>query len=93
MLATSTLLAFILVGVAAASPLAATTFHVHEFRSTAPAGFTELGPASLQTTLNLCLALAQCDPDGLVDALYRVSDPDSDSYGQYLSKGEVRTSN
>ena len=40
-------------------------------------------------TLKLRLALAQSDPDGLIEALYSVSDPDSPRYGQYLSKAEV----
>ncbi|EIW55897.1 uncharacterized protein TRAVEDRAFT_22306 [Trametes versicolor FP-101664 SS1] len=71
------LAAFVLLGVAAASPLAATTFRI--------------GPASPQTTLSLRLALAQSNPDGVIDALYRVSDPDSTSYGQYLSKEEVES--
>lgn len=90
MFTASALLAFVLAGVAIASPLASTTFRVHELRPAVPSGFTEVGPASPQTTLNLRLALAQSDPDGLVDALYRVSDPDSEAYGQYLSKEEVR---
>lgn len=91
MFATSALLAFVLAGLATASPLVATTFRVHELRPAVPSGFTEVGPASPQTTLNLRLALSQSDPDGLADALYRVSDPDSEEYGQYLSKEEVRT--
>lgn len=86
MFALSTLLTFVLAGVAAA---AATTFSVHELRQTIPSGFTKVGPAPPQTMLNLRIALAQSDPDGVVDALYRVSDPDSDAYGQYLSKEEV----
>lgn len=90
MFAASGLLAFVLAGIAAAGPLAATNFRVHELRPAIPSGFTEVGPASPQTTLSLRLALAQGDPDGLVDALYCVSDPDSETYGQYLSKGEVR---
>lgn len=91
MFAASALLAFVLAGVVTASPLAATTFRVHELRPAAPSGFTEVGPALPQTALNLRLALAQSDPDGLVDVLYRVSDPNSEIYGQYLSKEEVRT--
>lgn len=91
MFAASALLAFVLVRVAAASPLAATTFRVHELRPAVPSGFTAVGPAPPQTTLSLRLALAQGDPDGLIDALYRVSDPDSETYGQYLSKEEVCT--
>ncbi|OJT13754.1 Tripeptidyl-peptidase SED2 [Trametes pubescens] len=91
MLVASRLLAFVSFGIAAASPLATTTFRVHELRSAVPSGYTEIGPASPQTTLSLRLALAQSDPEGVADALYRVSNPDSDSYGQYLSREEVES--
>ncbi|KAI0635010.1 subtilisin-like protein [Trametes polyzona] len=76
---------------AAANPLvaASTIFRVQEAHSAVPSGFTRVGPAAPETTLSLRLALAQGDPDSLVDALYRVSDPDSPDYGKYLSKEEV----
>ncbi|CDO69077.1 hypothetical protein BN946_scf184992.g26 [Trametes cinnabarina] len=65
------------------------TFSLHELRNTVPSGFTEIGPAPPEATLNLRLALAESDPNGVVDALYSVSDPDSPTYGQYLNKDEV----
>ncbi|KAI0349765.1 family S53 protease-like protein [Trametes cingulata] len=87
----SALLSLLPLAIAAANPLATSsaTFQVHELRAAAPSEFTEIGPASPETTLSLRLALAQNDANGLVDAVYRVSDPDSPSYGQYLSKDEV----
>ncbi|KAL7284305.1 hypothetical protein ACG7TL_001590 [Trametes sanguinea] len=91
MFCASALLAFAFLRAVIATPLKAelSTFSVHELRKTVPAGFTEVGPAPPETTINIRLALAESNPDGLVDALYSVSDPDSPSYGQYLSKDEV----
>ncbi|KAH9889378.1 family S53 protease-like protein [Cubamyces lactineus] len=85
------LLAFVCLGVAAATPLDAssTSFRVREQRQAAPRGFTQVGPAPPDQTLSLRLALAESNPSGLIDALYSVSDPDSASYGQHLSKEEV----
>ncbi|CDO77343.1 hypothetical protein BN946_scf184786.g3 [Trametes cinnabarina] len=47
------------------------------------------GPAPAEQSLKLRFALKQNDPDGLIDALYEVSDPDSPKYGKHLSKAEV----
>ena len=93
MFSASVLTAFVLIGVAVANPLnsRSSAFQIHELRETLPQGFTAVGPAPPQQTLNLRLALAQSNPDGIVNALYEVSDPDSASYGQYLSKEEVRS--
>ncbi|KAI0718420.1 subtilisin-like protein [Cerioporus squamosus] len=62
---------------------------VHETRDVLPLGFSLAGPAAPHTTLNLRVALTQSNPDAIVDALYQVSDPSSDKYGQHLSKSEV----
>ncbi|KAI0336682.1 subtilisin-like protein [Cubamyces sp. BRFM 1775] len=62
---------------------------VHESRQTVPPGFVYVGPAPSDHTLKLRFALSQNDPNAIVDALYRVSDPTSSEYGQYLSKTEV----
>ncbi|RPD65197.1 family S53 protease-like protein [Lentinus tigrinus ALCF2SS1-7] len=62
---------------------------VHASRSAAPAAFTEVGPASPEQTLTLRFALDQNDPNGLIDALYSVSDPESPTYQQWLSKDQV----
>ncbi|KAI0827003.1 subtilisin-like protein [Trametes gibbosa] len=93
MISVSALLSFWLLGVVSATPVAtgALNFRVHESLRAIPSGFTEVGPASPETTLSLRLALAQSDADGVIDALYRVSDPDSASYGQHLSKQEAET--
>ncbi|EKM58689.1 uncharacterized protein PHACADRAFT_207476 [Phanerochaete carnosa HHB-10118-sp] len=62
---------------------------VHEAISAPPPGYVSNGPAPADTELNLRIALAHSDPDGLIDALYAVSSPDGPSYGQHLSKEEV----
>ncbi|RDX46449.1 family S53 protease-like protein [Lentinus brumalis] len=62
---------------------------VHAYRNVVPAGFADVGPASPDQTLTLRLALAQSDPKGLIDALYRVSDPASPTYRHWLSKEQV----
>ena len=62
---------------------------VHEARDVLPFGFSLAGPAAPHTSLNLRIALTQNNPDAIVDALYQVSDPSSDKYGQHLSKSEV----
>lgn len=62
---------------------------VHEARNVLPIGFSLAGPAAPHTPLTLRIALTQSNPDAIVDALYSVSDPASDKYGQYLSKAEV----
>ncbi|TBU27414.1 Pro-kumamolisin, activation domain-containing protein [Dichomitus squalens] len=66
-----------------------TNFLVHEQLVTVLRGFTSVGPAPATKTISLRIALAQSDKDGLVDALYSVSNPKSAKYGQYLSKVEV----
>lgn len=62
----------------------------HPSGSTAPASFVNVGPASPEQTLTLRFALAQSDPDGLIETLYSVSDPKSPTYRQWLSKEQVR---
>ncbi|KAI0674156.1 subtilisin-like protein [Trametes maxima] len=91
MFSATSLLALISFGSALATPLAtsSTAFSVHELRQSVPSGFTEVGPAAPEATITLRIALAQSDPDGIIDALYSVSDPESASYGQHLTKDEV----
>ena len=72
-----------------AAPVSDAALQPHEARTVAPLGFTAVGPAAAEQTLQLRFALTQSDPQGLIDALYRVSDPKSASYGKYLSKEEV----
>ena len=64
-------------------------FHVHDARAAAPAGYKAAGAADPGEVLNLRIALTQNNPDAIVDALYQVSDPSSEKYGQHLSKSEV----
>ena len=73
-----------------AAPVSDAALQPHEARTVAPLGFTAVGPAVPEQMLQLRFALTQSDPQGLIDALYRVSDPKSTSYGKYLSKEEVR---
>ncbi|KAI9058090.1 family S53 protease-like protein [Trametes sanguinea] len=61
----------------------------HETRQTIPRRYSIAGAAPADQSLKLRFALKQSDPDGLIDALYNVSDPDSPKYGQHLSKSEV----
>ncbi|OSD07753.1 subtilisin-like protein [Trametes coccinea BRFM310] len=61
----------------------------HETRQTIPRRYSFTGAAPANHNLKLRFALKQSDPDGLIDALYDVSDPDSPKYGQHLSKSEV----
>lgn len=61
---------------------------VHEAQPDPPL-FELSSPASLDTVLNLHLALAQNDLEGLQGTLFNISNPSSASYGQWLSKEEV----
>ncbi|KAI0353320.1 family S53 protease-like protein [Trametes cingulata] len=76
-----------------ATPLAHSKYSrdllVHERREDLPLGFSLAGAAAPSTPLKLRIALAQNSPDAVVDALYSVSDPSSDKYGQHLSKDEA----
>ncbi|EJD45531.1 family S53 protease [Auricularia subglabra TFB-10046 SS5] len=65
------------------------TMRVHEHRAQAPRGFVASGRASANAPLKLRLGLLQRDVPGLIDALYRVSDPASPDYGKHLSKEQV----
>ncbi|KAI0810809.1 family S53 protease [Irpex lacteus] len=62
---------------------------VHEFLEQAPSGFVKTGAADADTQIKLRIALVQNNPNGLIDALYAVSSPDSATYGEHLSKEEV----
>ena len=62
---------------------------VHETQML-PEGFTSRGAALPGTMLNLRIALAQTDPDGLIASLMDVSTPGNALYGQHLTKEEVR---
>ena len=70
-------------------PLGRRTMKVHESLSEVPNGFTKAGAAPADTKLNLRIALAQSDSEGLKDALMAVSDPGSPQYRQYLTQDEV----
>ncbi len=63
---------------------------VHERRDAAPNDFVGVGAADLQASLNFRIGLTPKDTAGLEKALYAVSEPDSDLYGQHLSFEEVR---
>lgn len=89
MLAVSFVLAS-LCTLALGKPLARTTLQVHESRDSLPSGYSLVGQASPDTQIKLRIALAQSNPDGLIDALYDVSTPTSAHYRQHLSKEEVR---
>ncbi|KAK0501997.1 family S53 protease-like protein [Armillaria luteobubalina] len=63
---------------------------VHERRDAAPNGFVRVGAADPQDSLNFRIGLTPRDTAGLKTALYAVSEPDSDLYGQHLSFEEVK---
>ena len=72
-----------------ATPLGPDSLVVFEKIDNAPDGFVHNGPASDSTDLTLSIALVSSDMDGLEKALYDVSTPSSELYGQHLSKEEV----
>lgn len=76
------------VSLVVAKPMAR-NMQLHESRENAPAGFVRTGAADADKELNLRIALVQSNPEGLIDALYAVSTPDSPSYGEHLSKEEA----
>ena len=84
------LLAFSLFSLVCGAPLVSERLHVHDARSAAPPGYTASGAPHPDTVLNLRVALKQSDTTGLVDKLYEVSTPGSQSYRKWLSKAEVR---
>jgi tripeptidyl-peptidase I len=63
---------------------------VRESRQSVPSGYVRTGAAPADTQLKLRIALVQNNPSGLIDALYDVSTPSNPSYGEHLSKEEVR---
>ncbi|KAJ7872047.1 tripeptidyl peptidase A [Mycena leptocephala] len=58
---------------------------------TAPHGWTRLGRAPLDHSIQLRIAIFQQDFSGLEKSLYEISDPDHHRYGAHLSKEEVET--
>ena len=77
---------------AGAQLLYGANMQVHEALTIVPTGYTLASAAPSETILQLRIALVQNNIDGLIDALYDVSDPDSANYGLYLSKDEVSSS-
>lgn len=70
------------------NPLGRPAMVVHETQKL-PRGFSQQGPASADTVLNMRIALTQADRDGLIEALMDVSTPSSASYGKHLTKEQV----
>lgn len=62
---------------------------VHEQRMGVPAGFVRSGLTASNVNVTLRIALKQNNISGLEAALYDVSTPSSNNYGQHLSKEEV----
>ncbi|KAK0501992.1 family S53 protease-like protein [Armillaria luteobubalina] len=63
---------------------------LHEQRDAAPNGFVRMGAADPLDNLNFRVGLTPRDTAGLEKALYAVSEPDSNLYGQHLSFEEVK---
>jgi len=87
---------FVLVSVAQAFPSTQGIFgneyqHLEaDHRLNIPEGFGLLGDASPSDSVQLVFALKQSNVDKLEELLYKVSTPDSPSYGQHLSLSQVR---
>ncbi|KAJ7836268.1 family S53 protease [Mycena olivaceomarginata] len=64
---------------------------VHESRAEPARGFVKSSAAPAAKELTLRIALKPTDIAGLEAALYQVSDPASDLYGQHLTPEEVAT--
>ncbi|KAJ7314307.1 family S53 protease [Mycena albidolilacea] len=64
-------------------------FVLVERRDSPPPGFSRIGSAPANDVLNLRLALAQGNIEGLHDTVYEISTPGSSRYGQYLTAAEV----
>lgn len=62
---------------------------VHEAMDSAPRGYVRTAAAPSESTIKLRIALASKDTNGLINALYDVSDPKSSLYGAHLTKEEV----
>ncbi|KAJ6454753.1 family S53 protease [Mycena vitilis] len=58
-------------------------------RDAPPPGFARIGAAPVNEVLNLRLALAPSNIQGLEDTVYDVSTPGNARYGQYLTQDEV----
>ncbi|KAK0204174.1 family S53 protease-like protein [Desarmillaria ectypa] len=63
---------------------------IHDQRDAAPNRFVKGNAADPQANLNFRIGLTPKDITGLEKALYAVSEPDSDLYGQHLSFEEVK---
>ncbi len=77
-----------LVYIARAEPTPRSTV-VLESLASVPNGFVDNGVPDPNTNIQLRIALRQANMTGLEQELYAVSNPDSDRYGQHLSKEEV----
>lgn len=78
-----------LFSLALAAPSLQERRHVVRAVKDVPRGFSYLGKANQEQTLNLRIALVQGNSTGLEKALYDVSNPTSENYGHHLSKAEV----
>ncbi|KAK0214424.1 family S53 protease-like protein [Armillaria fumosa] len=63
---------------------------IHERRDAAPNDFIRVGAADPQDSLDFRIGLTPRDTVGLEKALYAVSEPDNNLYGQHLSFEEVK---
>lgn len=81
---------FIFVLSTLANPTSRSTLVVHERRDNVPSGFVFNGPAPPSTMLTLRMALTSTNLPALEAALYDVSTPGNELYGQHLTKEEVR---
>lgn len=83
---TSLLLSFFLLSSSLAKPV---SWHIQESRTSAPAGFSHVGPAPSDQLLTMSINLAQSNLAGLQSALDKAADPASSTFRQWLSTDEV----
>lgn len=81
-------LLLLVVGYASAVP-AIQNLVVHEQVKGAPSNFVSRGPAASDTVLNFRIALKQSDIAGLEQALFAVSTPGSEKYGEHLTRDDL----
>ena len=70
-------------------PFARRSMKVHETQ-VFPQGFSQQGPASADTLLNMRIALTPSNREGLLKSVMDVSTPGNALYGKHLTKEEVR---
>ena len=64
---------------------------LHQYVTNIPPGFVDDGPANPESVLDLRIALVQNNKNGIIEALNNITTLGHPSYGQHLSRNEVRS--